>query len=54
MNQKHHKICCPNPLFHAFGTVIAISSALNHACTLVLPDAGYDPGKTLDAIKEEK
>lgn len=54
MNTKHHKICCQNPLFHAYGTVIAMSASLNHASTLVLPAAGYDPEKSLDAIKEEK
>lgn len=51
---KHHNICLQNPLFHAYGTVIAIAASLNYAATLVIPAPGFDPNKSLDAIKEEK
>ncbi|KAG5899898.1 hypothetical protein JTB14_002450 [Gonioctena quinquepunctata] len=52
--KKQHKICVQNPLFHAYGTIISISSALNFGTTLVLPSEGYDPERNLEALKEEK
>ncbi|CAH0564378.1 unnamed protein product [Brassicogethes aeneus] len=54
LNKKQQKICVQVPLFHAFGTCITISAALNYGSTLVLPSAGYNPDKNLDAIKNEK
>ncbi|XP_044268322.1 medium-chain acyl-CoA ligase ACSF2, mitochondrial isoform X2 [Tribolium madens] len=54
LNQKHHTICLQVPFFHAFGTSISIMAALNHGATMVLPTDGYNPDKSLDAIKEEK
>ncbi|XP_018564379.1 acyl-CoA synthetase family member 2, mitochondrial isoform X2 [Anoplophora glabripennis] len=53
LGKKHHRICVLVPLFHAFGTVITISASLNYGATLVLPSDGFDPNKSLDAIKEE-
>lgn len=54
LDRKHHTICMQGPFFHAFGTVITLCSALNHGATLVLPTPGYDPDKSLDAIRDEK
>lgn len=54
LNTKYHKACLQNPFFHAYGLVIGISAALNYATTLVLPAPGFDPEKSLDAMKEEK
>ena len=54
LSRKHHTLCVQVPLFHIFGTDIAIMVALNHASTVVLPTDGYHPSKTLDAIKNEK
>ncbi|XP_060529031.1 medium-chain acyl-CoA ligase ACSF2, mitochondrial-like [Cylas formicarius] len=54
LDRKHHTICVQTPLFHAIGTVITICAALNHGATLVLPSAGYDPDKNLDAIRDER
>ncbi|XP_063918020.1 medium-chain acyl-CoA ligase ACSF2, mitochondrial-like [Zophobas morio] len=54
LSRKHHTICMPVPLFHVFGTIVGIMTALNHASTIVLPTDGYQPDKTLDAIKNEK
>ncbi|RZC39358.1 acyl-CoA synthetase family member 2, mitochondrial, partial [Asbolus verrucosus] len=52
-HRKHHIICLQVPFFHAFGTVISVIAALNHGSTLVLPTDGFNPDKSLDAIKEE-
>lgn len=54
LHTKHHIICLQVPFFHAFGTTISIMAALNHGATMVLPTDGYNPDKSLDAIKEEK
>lgn len=54
MMTKHHTACLQNPLFHAFGIIVAIAGGMISASTLVFPDAGFDPEKILDAIKEEK
>ncbi|XP_063922118.1 medium-chain acyl-CoA ligase ACSF2, mitochondrial-like isoform X1 [Zophobas morio] len=54
LSSKHHKLCAQVPLFHIYGTVVGIMAALNHASTIVLPTNGYQPSKTLDAIKNEK
>lgn len=53
-HKKHQTICVQVPLFHAFGTVVSIMAALNHGATLVLPTDGYNPDKSIDAIKEER
>ncbi|CAG9815402.1 unnamed protein product, partial [Phaedon cochleariae] len=53
LHKKHHTICLQNPLFHAYGTIIALSASLNHGSTLVLPSDGFDPEKSLDALREE-
>ncbi|XP_063918057.1 medium-chain acyl-CoA ligase ACSF2, mitochondrial-like [Zophobas morio] len=51
---KRHTICMQAPLFHVFGTIVSIMTAVNHASTIVLPTDGYQPDKTLDALKNEK
>nr|XP_023023625.1 acyl-CoA synthetase family member 2, mitochondrial-like [Leptinotarsa decemlineata] len=53
-HKKRYTICVPNPLFHAYGTVVSIVSGLMYTGTLVLPSDGYDPEKTLSALTEEK
>lgn len=54
LDTKAHRICVPNPLFHAFGIVVGIMAALQHGTTLVLPAAGYDVKATLQAIERER
>ncbi|XP_030755419.1 medium-chain acyl-CoA ligase ACSF2, mitochondrial-like isoform X2 [Sitophilus oryzae] len=54
LDRKQHSICVQVPFFHAFGTDITICAALNHGATLVVPSPGYDPDKSLDAIRDEK
>ncbi|XP_060528278.1 medium-chain acyl-CoA ligase ACSF2, mitochondrial-like [Cylas formicarius] len=54
LDRKYHRMCIQVPLFHAIGTVIAILGGLHHGATMVLPSAGYNPDKNLDAIRDEK
>jgi medium-chain acyl-CoA ligase, mitochondrial len=54
LDKKNHRICVNNPLFHAYGVVIAITNALNHASTLVFPEKHFTPEKSLKTIIDEK
>ncbi|XP_076250870.1 medium-chain acyl-CoA ligase ACSF2, mitochondrial-like isoform X2 [Rhynchophorus ferrugineus] len=54
LDRKHHNVCVQVPFFHAFGTVVTIGCATNHGATLVVPSPGYEPDKSLDAIRDEK
>uniref|UniRef100_A0A8D8AH55 Medium-chain acyl-CoA ligase ACSF2, mitochondrial n=2 Tax=Culex pipiens TaxID=7175 RepID=A0A8D8AH55_CULPI len=49
-----HRICLQVPLFHAYAIVVGIMAALTHGTTLVLPDSGYNPLQSLEAIVKEK
>lgn len=51
---KPHRICVPNPFFHAFGLVAGLMASLHHGTTVVLPSAAYDVKATLRAITTEK
>ncbi|CAH1379105.1 unnamed protein product [Tenebrio molitor] len=51
---QEHTICSLVPFFHIFGIMAAIMAPLSHGSTIVLPTDGYDPNKSLAAIKEER
>ena len=53
-SRKHHTVCPQVPFFHVFGTIVVIMTSLYYASTIVLPTDGYQPDKTLDAMKKEK
>lgn len=48
------KLCCPVPLYHCFGMVMATLACANYGATLVLPDEAFDPLTTLKAVEKEK
>lgn len=52
--EKPHRICFQTPMFHAFGLVIGAAAALQYGTTMVLPDAGFNTTKSLEAIVKEK
>lgn len=52
--EKPHRILFQPPMFHAYGLVIGVASSLSYGSTMVLPSAGFDTTKSLEAIKEEK
>ncbi|KAK3930498.1 Medium-chain acyl-CoA ligase ACSF2, mitochondrial [Frankliniella fusca] len=54
LHEKHHSVCLQPPLFHVFGSVVVLSSLLNHGATLVLPTAGYDPARAIEAALAER
>ncbi|MDR0198193.1 MAG: AMP-binding protein [Methanomassiliicoccaceae archaeon] len=47
------RICVPVPLFHCFGCVLAVMSAVNHGSTLVILEQ-YDPVVLMTAIEQER
>lgn len=54
MPLKEHRICVQVPLFHVYGTVIGIMTALAHGTTLVLPATAYNSEAALKAIEKER
>lgn len=54
LNEKHHKVCVQVPLFHAYGIVISLCTAIEHGSTVVLPSGGFNPEQSLRAIVDEK
>ncbi|KAF8974961.1 Fatty-acid-CoA ligase, partial [Entomortierella lignicola] len=47
-------LCCPVPLFHCFGLVLASLAAMTHGAAMVYPSESFDPELTLKAISEER
>jgi fatty-acyl-CoA synthase len=47
------RILTPVPMFHCFGCVLAMCSAITHGCTLVFLEE-YDPLMALAAVQKEK
>lgn len=48
------RICCPVPLYHCFGMVLACLQVPNHGATCVFPSPGFDPAMALKAVSDEK
>jgi mevalonyl-CoA ligase len=48
------RICCPVPLFHSFGMIVAISTAAVAGSSLVFPSELFDPAATLTCIEKYK
>jgi fatty-acyl-CoA synthase len=48
------RICVPVQLYHSFGMVAGILSAVTHGASIVLPDERFSSGPTLRAIAAER
>ncbi|MDG1386998.1 MAG: AMP-binding protein [Halioglobus sp.] len=48
------RLCIPVPLYHCFGMVLGTLACMSKGATVVLPDAGFDPQSTLQAVAEER
>lgn len=46
-------ICCPPPLYHAFGLVLGLLACYTHGVTIVFPSWDFDPSVVLNAIVAE-
>lgn len=48
------RVCIPVPFYHCFGMVIGNLCCTSHGSTIVIPNDGFDPKKTLQAVQDEK
>jgi fatty-acyl-CoA synthase len=48
------RLCIPVPFYHCFGMVLGNLGCTTHGTTMVIPAPGFDPGRTLDAIENER
>jgi acyl-CoA synthetase (AMP-forming)/AMP-acid ligase II len=47
-------ICCPPPLYHAFGLVLGLLACYTHGVAIVFPSWNFDPGAVLNSIVKER
>ena len=47
-------ICCPPPLYHAFGLVLGLLACYTHGVAIVFPSWNFEPAAVLRAVVEEK
>lgn len=48
------RLVIPVPLYHCFGMVMGNLGCVTHGATMIYPDEGFDPGKVLKAVHEQK
>lgn len=48
------RVCLPVPFFHCFGMVIGILAAYSHGSSAIIPNPGFNPQKTLEAVTAHK
>ncbi|KAJ1521383.1 hypothetical protein ONE63_003058 [Megalurothrips usitatus] len=54
LHKKVHSVCLQVPLFHAFGTVIAMMPALHYGAAMVLPAPAFSAQRSMRALLLEK
>ena len=54
MNLTHYdRLCIPVPLYHCFGMVLGTLACCAAGATMIFPSEGFDPDKTMYALKKE-
>lgn len=48
------RVCLPVPFFHCFGMVIGFMAIYSHGATAIIPNPGFNPQKTLEAVAAHK
>ena len=48
------RLCIPVPLYHCFGMVLSVLTAMTHGAAMVFPSEGFDPLAVLQAVEEER
>ncbi|MCC4290030.1 AMP-binding protein [Halomonas aquamarina] len=48
------RLVIPVPLYHCFGMVMGNLGCVTHGAAMIYPDEGFDPGKVLKAVHEQK
>lgn len=47
-------LCCPPPLFHAFGLVIGFMTSFSHGSKIIFPAQTFDAAAAVNALVKEK
>ena len=48
---EQDRLCIPVPFYHCFGMVMGNLGCTTHGATMVIPAPGFDPGRTLQAVR---
>ncbi|WP_447556279.1 AMP-binding protein [Vreelandella sp. EE22] len=48
------RLIIPVPLYHCFGMVMGNLGCVTHGAAMIYPDEGFDPGKVLKAVHEQR
>ena len=48
------RVCIPVPFYHCFGMVMGNLAATSHGACMVIPQAAFDAGATLETVAEER
>lgn len=51
---ENDRVCIPVPFYHCFGMVIGNMACTSHGACMVIPNDGFDPALTLEAVEKEK
>jgi fatty-acyl-CoA synthase len=51
---ERDRLCIPVPFYHCFGMVMGNLNCVTHGATMVIPNDGFDPERTLSAVAAEK
>jgi fatty-acyl-CoA synthase len=48
------RVCIPVPFYHCFGMVLGNLACTTHGAAIVIPEGGFEPGPTLEAVAAER
>src|SRR5437667_130348 len=51
---EQDRVCIPVPFYHCFGMVLGNLACTTHGAAMVIPEAGFEPGPTLEAVAAER
>src|SRR6184192_2459715 len=51
---EQDRVCIPVPFYHCFGMVLGTLACTTHGAAMVIPEAGFEPGATLEAVAAER
>lgn len=51
---RDDRICTPVPLFHSFGLIIGLATAVAHGASIILPSEVFDNEATLQSVQRNK
>ena len=51
---ERDRVCLPVPFYHCFGMVLGNLAIVTHGATIVIPNYGFDPALTMEAVVKER